>query len=106
MYATGFDACHLRRPRARSAWPNRGRKLVLWLALTISFAFGLATAAHGSAPSGYETVTVGVGDTVWGIAAQRYPGDDTRARVDEIMRANGLTSPVVYPGEALRVPSG
>jgi LysM repeat protein len=70
------------------------------------FTFGLATAAHGFAPGGYETVTVGVGDTIWSIAAQRYPSDDTRARVDEIERANGLTSPVVYPGQELRVPAG
>jgi LysM repeat protein len=70
------------------------------------FIFGLATAAHGFAPAGYDTVRVGVGDTLWTIAAQRYPGDDTRARVDEIERENGLKSPVVYPGQELRVPAG
>jgi hypothetical protein len=43
---------------------------------------------------------------LWTIAAQRYPGDDTRARVDEIERENGLKSPVVYPGQELRVPAG
>ena|SRR5437588_11924186 len=106
MYATGFDGVRVYVRRPRSHWPARGRKLALWLGLTVLLAFGLATAAHGSTPAGYETVTLGVGDTVWGLAVQRYPGDDTRARVDEIMRANGLTSPVVYPGEELRVPAG
>jgi LysM repeat protein len=79
---------------------------VLWIGLMLIFTFGLATAAHGFAPAGYDTVTVGVGDTLWSIAAQRYPGDDTRARVDEIERANALKSPVVYPGQELRVPAG
>ena len=91
--------------RPPSAWPGRGRKLVLWIALTVLFVFGLATAAHGSAPAGYETVTVRAGDTVWTIAAERYPSDDTRARVDQILQANRLSSPVVYPGEMLRVPA-
>jgi LysM domain len=106
MYATGVDAVLISARRPPSPWPGRGRKLVLWFALTLLFVFGLATAAHGSAPAGYDTVTVGAGDTLWSIAAQRYPGDDTRSRVDQILRANGLSSPVVYPGEELRVPAG
>jgi hypothetical protein len=105
MYATGVNSRPLRRPRPPSAWPGRWRRLAIWLALSALFVFGLATAAHGSAPAGYDTVTVGVGDTLWSVAAQRYPGSDIRQKVDEIRRANGLASPEVYPGEVLRVPA-
>ena len=106
MYATGLDAVRLRARRPPSPWPARGRKLLLWVALVFVLAFGLATAAHGSAPAGYETVRVGAGDTIWTIAAERYPRDDTRVRVEQILEANALSSPVVYPGEVLRVPAG
>jgi LysM repeat protein len=78
---------------------------VIGAVLVALFAFGLATAAQGFAPASYDTVTIGVGDTVWGVAAQRYPAADTREKVDEILRANGMSSPQVYPGEVLRVPA-
>src|SRR5438067_86826 len=103
MYATGHDARPLRRPRPAAAWRGHLRRIAIGLAITSLFAFGLATAAHGSAPPGYETVTVGVGDTLWGVASRRYPGSDVRQKVDEIRRANGLSTPEVYPGELLRV---
>lgn len=66
------------------------------------------TAAWGQnqASSRYEVVTVQPGDTVWGIAAGRYPSGDIRARVQEIERANGLSDPRLLPGQRLRIPSG
>jgi LysM repeat protein len=45
------------------------------------------------------------GDTLWSIAAQRYPTDDVRGRVDDIERANGLQSPVIEVGEILKLPA-
>jgi len=45
------------------------------------------------------------GDTLWSIAASRYPSDDVRARVDGIERANGLQSPVIQAGEILKLPA-
>jgi nucleoid-associated protein YgaU len=51
-------------------------------------------------------VTVRAGDSVWTIAAQRYPGADTRDKVGEILAANGLHDPLVRPGQQLRVPAG
>ena len=40
----------------------------------------------------------------WSIAAERYTGADVREKVGEIERANGLSSPVIVPGEVLKVP--
>ena len=105
MYASGIEVNWIRRPRPCRQWPSLGRRTLLWLAFSLALVFGLATAAHGSAPTSYDRVTVGVGDTVWSLAAERYPGADTRAKVDEIMRANGLKSPELHPGEVLRLPA-
>ena len=61
--------------------------------------------AQGSPAGPYEMATVRPGDTLWAIAAERYPNADVRQKVDEIERTNGLSSPVIQPGESLRVPT-
>jgi LysM repeat protein len=50
-------------------------------------------------------VVVQPGDTLWTIAAARYPADDTRMRVDEIEQLNNLSSPLISVGETLRLPA-
>ncbi|TMB97218.1 MAG: LysM peptidoglycan-binding domain-containing protein [Chloroflexi bacterium] len=75
--------------------------LVLVAALAVMLA--LSRVAQGGAAS--ETVVVQPGDTLWTIAAQHYPGDDTRARVDEIERLNNLSSPAIEAGETLHLPA-
>ncbi len=67
--------------------------------------FGFSKVVQGGSAPGYTTVAVGPGETVWTIAAERYPDADTRTKVDEILRANGLSQPIVYPGEKLKVPN-
>lgn len=62
-----------------------------------------AQLAYGNGPARYERVVVAPGDTLWGMAQARYPGDP-RPRVDQIMRINQLTSPTLLPGQTLRVP--
>jgi LysM repeat protein len=59
-------------------------------------------ALGGTEPVG--TVVVQPGDTLWAIAAARYPGADTRERVDAIERLNGLGGPVIVAGETLQLP--
>jgi len=76
---------------------------VMMLALSVSL--GLAIVAHGGTASQDVTVVVQPGDTLWSIAAQRYPTDDVRARVDAIEQANGLHSPVIEAGELLKLPA-
>jgi LysM repeat protein len=75
--------------------------LVFVTALAVMLA--LSRVAQGGAVA--ATVVVQPGDTLWTIAAARYPADDTRARVDEIERMNDLTSPVIAVGETLRLPA-
>lgn len=72
--------------------------------MVVVTAFGMAVAARSASPSTYTTVVVQPGDTLWSIAAQRYPGDDVRDRVQDIELANGLQGPQIEAGETLRLP--
>lgn len=84
------------RPRRRRGWG--------WiLALTVVLLIASGRLAYGSGPVAMDTVVVAPGDTVWGIASSHYSGDP-RARIAEIMAANHLSSPVLVPGETLRIP--
>jgi nucleoid-associated protein YgaU len=106
MYALAtpdFRPYRARRPR--SPWPARLGRAALVAGAVLALSFGLARAAEGGAEGAYETVTVQPGDTLWAIASQRYPGSDVRARVFDIERANHLSGGVLYPGEALLVPT-
>src|SRR5947209_775773 len=82
--------------------PNpRGWGGILVLAAVLVVATGRI--AYGSGPAAVDTVVVQPGDTVWSLAAARYPGDP-RPHVEAILRANHLTSPLVTPGQALLIP--
>jgi nucleoid-associated protein YgaU len=66
---------------------------------------GLAKVAEGGAEGALGTVTVQPGDTLWAIAADRYPNSDVRAKIWQIEQVNHLTGQALQPGETLRVPS-
>ncbi|MEO8745594.1 MAG: LysM peptidoglycan-binding domain-containing protein [Candidatus Dormiibacterota bacterium] len=100
MYATGYGIRPLR--SSRRIQPIHRLVAVLLLALAVSLA--LAVVAHGGSASSDSTVVVQQGDTLWSIAAHRYPSDDVRARVQDIERANGLNSPLIEAGETLHLP--
>jgi nucleoid-associated protein YgaU len=80
-------------------------RLAVVLLLALSVSLWLAIVAHWGMAVQDSTVVVQPGDTLWSIAAQRYPTDDVRARVDGIERANGLQSPVIEAGEILKLPA-
>ena len=103
MYAAGYGIRPLKAARHGAGLAAAGRVLAILLAGAGTSAL-LALATHvGSAPLG-ATVVVQPGDTLWSIAANRYPGDDPRARVDEIERLNRLQGPLIEAGETLRLP--
>jgi LysM repeat protein len=101
MYVTGYGIRPLR--SARRIRPIGRLAAVMLLALSVSL--GLAVVAHGGTASQDPTVVVQPGDSLWSIAAQRYPSDDVRARVDDIEQANGLKGPVIEAGEILKLPT-
>jgi nucleoid-associated protein YgaU len=102
MYATGYS---IRPLRSRREAPLRhvGR-WVLVLLTVVAIGLGLSKVALGETPPVVATMVVQPGDTLWAIAAARYPGDDVRVRIDEIERLNGLHSPQIDVGEVLQLP--
>jgi hypothetical protein len=103
MYAAGYGIRPIRSPR-RSGWRQTWR-LVSVLGLAVGVSVGLAVVAHGGTAMVEPSVLVQPGDTIWSIASAHYPGDDVRARVDDIERANGLGGPLIKAGETLRLPA-
>jgi hypothetical protein len=100
--------------RTRLRLTRRGRAVLTALAalplvvgiLVGSLASGGALAGidDGSTPVAFETVVVGAGDSLWGIAEQIAPSEDPREVILEIMRLNGLADAVVQPGQRLALP--
>ncbi len=101
MYATGYGIRPLR--STQRIRPVHRLAAVFLLALSVSL--GFAVVAHGGTPAQDAQVVVQPGDTLWSIAAEHYPNDDIRARIDDIERVNGLHSPVIEVGKTLRLPS-
>lgn len=105
-------AAPVARPRVRLTARGRMVRSVLALIVGMMLAIG-AGGWLGSAlgPAEYtgpvETVSVGAGDTVWGIAASTTSADaDVRDVVDDILRLNGLSSAQLTTGQQLVVPAG
>jgi nucleoid-associated protein YgaU len=109
MYAMTTPLRHSRRARRpRSPWPARLRMSAVLAGAVLALSLGLARVAEGGAEGeteGFATVTVQPGDTLWAIAADRYPDSDVRAKVWQIEQVNHLAGKRLQPGETLRVPS-
>ena len=102
MYAAGYAT----KPRTPLRSDRALRHVYRWaLVLVAALAVMLALSRIAQGGEAAATVVVQPGDTLWTIAAARYPADDTRARVDEIERLNNLSSPVIAVGETLRLPA-
>src|SRR5207245_10404862 len=102
MYATGVGIKPWRATRAGAS--RSMRRLLAAVAAVSALSAGLALAAHGSPQAGYTTVVVQPGDTLWSMAAEHYPCDDVRIRVDDVERANGRRGPAREAGEARPLP--
>jgi len=102
MYAAGYSIRPLRSSRELRL-RHVGRWAMVAIVVTCAIV-GLSKVALGDAVAVQSVVVVEPGDTLWGIATARYPGDDVRVRVDEIERLNGLQGPKIEVGETLRLP--
>jgi len=86
---------------SRRTWVLRAALVAM---LVLGLWIGLARVAYGGGPSGTEHIVVQPGQSLWTIAAARYPDDDTRDRVSQIVELNHLPSASIYPGESLTIP--
>lgn len=102
MYAAGYAT----RPHTPLRSDRALRHVYRWaLVLVAALAVMLALSRIAQGGEAAATMVVQPGDTLWAIAAARYPADDTRMRVDEIEQLNNLSSPVIAVGETLRLPA-
>jgi len=106
MYAAGSSIRPLSSTRRPLVGLRHAGRWLLVAALIVLACWGLARFALGGTAPATTTVVVQPGDSLWSIAAARYPGADTRERVDAIERLNGLDSPVIAAGETLQLPTG
>ena len=89
---------------------RRGRLVVFLLAIVAVLAVGVLLAAGSVAtpePGVAEpttVVTVGTGDTLWELAAERAADGDVQEMVHRIERLNALDSSMLVAGQRLRVP--
>ena len=98
------------RPAPPLRLTRRGRRLVAGLAIATGLGVAALTAtvgddgAGGLQLAGDSSVVVRSGDTLWSIAADAAPEEDTRAVVDAIMAVNGLEDVGLVPGQVLQLP--
>jgi nucleoid-associated protein YgaU len=102
MYAAGHGIKPWRAPRAGGH--RAARRVIVVAGAAVAISLGLAVAAHGGSAPAYTTVVVQPGETLWGIAAEHYPADDVRIRVQDIEQTNGLHGPTIEVGHTLRLP--
>lgn len=102
------------RPRSyQPQWrlTRRGRVVVLVAALLLAFAVGVVVAAGSVAtgeagtPEPTKVVTVGTGDTLWGIASDLADDGDVQSMMTRIERLNALESGMLSAGQKLVVPA-
>jgi LysM repeat protein len=77
-----------------------GRILMIAIAVAVLWAV-FARASESAGPR--QAYVVQPGDSLWSIAAERYPGDP-REGVWMLKRVNGLAGASIYPGQELQLP--
>jgi nucleoid-associated protein YgaU len=106
MYALTTPVRTSRRARRpRSPWPGRLRKSAVLAGAVLALSLGFAKVAEGGAQGPDATLTIQPGDTLWSIAASRYPGSDVRAKIWQIEQDNHLSGATLQPGQTIQVPS-
>jgi LysM repeat protein len=77
-----------------------GRIIMIVLVAAVLWAVFARASESAGPPQAY---VVQPGDSLWAIAAERYPGDP-REGVWKLRRVNGLTGAAIYPGQKLLLP--
>ena len=101
-----YDFAPPRRGMRRSRRSLRRDPLIVAAALVCAVLcmLLLGQAVYGGTSVGNQPVQVQAGQTVWSIAGEHYPGDDVRARVDQIIATNHLSGAQVAAGQTLLLP--
>ena len=86
---------------------RRGRLVVLLaclgLVLSVAFLYGGSSVATDT-PEPTRTITVGQGETLWGIASELATNGEVRPMMHRIQKMNGLDSGMLLAGQELLIP--
>jgi LysM repeat protein len=88
-----------------------GAAAALLIAALTLVAAGTAQATSRSTPSAptdrnLAQVVVSPGESLWSVAENADPDQDTRVVVQQIIELNGLSGDVIFAGQRLWVPRG
>ena len=98
-------------PRPEVRLTRRGRLVVFGLSLFLAFVVGMVIAAGSVAthepgtPEPTRVMTVGTGETLWGISTELAGDGDTRQMMRRIQSLNALDSGMLVAGQTLVVPA-
>ncbi|MEX1079473.1 MAG: LysM peptidoglycan-binding domain-containing protein [Homoserinimonas sp.] len=99
---TGTSRLRLTR-RGRAVVTTLAALPLVFAALAFALNGGMATATVEQGSTSYLTVLSG--QSLWQLAEEVAPGDDTREVVAQLLRANALESAEIFPGQQLAIPS-
>ncbi|QLQ10789.1 MAG: LysM peptidoglycan-binding domain-containing protein [Nocardioidaceae bacterium] len=100
------------RPAAPIRLTRRGRVVIVIAFLAMLFAAAIGMGANSLATGGSgepvptQTVVVGSGDTLWGIASEVAEPGKTRSMMQRIAELNALATTTLQPGQKIAVPVG
>jgi len=98
-------------PRSHVRLTRRGRLVVFAVSLFLAFVIGVLISAGSVAteepgmPEPTRVMTVGTGDTLWGISTELAGDGDTREMMRRIESLNALESGMLVAGQRLVVPA-
>lgn len=72
-----------------------------------AFVAGQSASASNSSTAGVEftTITVLSGETLWQLAEEHAPGQDSRDWIAKVIDLNALDSVEIHPGQTLALPA-
>lgn len=80
--------------------------LVIAVIAAVGFFSGNAEASSSNTPVSFQYVSVGAGQTLWGLA-EIYASDEQNKQewVSELIALNNLTTSTLQPGQRLALPN-
>lgn len=85
---------------------NRKRFYLFVMIMSIALSFVFVGAAVNGADTNpaYTTVTVKLGDTLWGLAKEYNKAGDIRKYIHKIEMINNINDSIIYEGDIIKLP--
>lgn len=91
--------------RGRAVFMSLAATPLVVIALFVALNGGGANASLSGSDVAFQYVTVGSGQTLWQVAQRLAPSADPRDVIADIVKLNQLSTPDVFAGQQLAVPT-